>query len=89
MKFTAGAGNRWYVSHLDKSMTLKQLFTKEVFTSEILNKMEPIVNNYFRYKSIEEAEAVEKQFESLIEGDEDEDGFTNSSDVDAEDFFGK
>lgn len=85
MKFTSG-GNRWYVSHLDKSFTTKQLFNSQVFTLDVLNKMEPIINNYFKYKSIDEMEQVEKQFESII-GEEnlDDNGF--SDDVSADDLF--
>jgi RecA/RadA recombinase len=78
-------GNRWFVSHLGKSVTTKQLFTQEVFTSEVLKKMEPIVNDYFRFKSIEEVEEVEKNFNSIIEDDETTDYDGDS--FDAEDLF--
>ena len=78
-------GNRWFVSHLGKSVTTKQLFTQEVFTSEVLKKMEPIVNDYFRFKSIEEVEEVEKNFNSIIEEDETTDYEGDS--FDAEDLF--
>ena len=85
IKFTPG-GNRWYVKHLDKSVTTKQLFTPEVFTMDVLKSMEPIVNDYFRYKSLDEIEEVEKQFNSIVESEEDDsDGFVDSSD--AEDLF--
>jgi RecA/RadA recombinase len=86
MKFTPG-GNRWYISHLNKSVTTKQLFTQEVFTQEVLEKMAPIVNDYFRFKSLDEIEEVEKQFNNII-GDEEDDtnGFSDS--VDADDIFG-
>ena len=88
MKFIPG-GIRWYIDHLNKSVHTKQLFTQEVFTQEILEKMEPIVNDYFRFKSLDEIEEVEKEFNSII-GDEDdttdENGFTDSADAD--DIFG-
>lgn len=85
IKFTPG-GNRWYVKHLDKSVTTKQLFTPEVFTMDVLKSMEPIANDYFRYKSLDEIEEVEKQFNSIVESEEDDsDGFVDSSD--AEDLF--
>jgi RecA/RadA recombinase len=86
MTFTPG-GNRWYIDHLNKSVTTKQLFTQEVFTTEVLNKMAPIVNDYFRFKSLDEIEEVENEFNKIV-GDEDEDdtnGFTDASD--AEDLF--
>lgn len=84
-KFIPG-GNRWYISHLDKSVTTKQLFTSEVFTMDVLKKMEPIVNDYFRFKSLDEIEEVERQFNSITESDEvDENDFRD--DVDAGDLF--
>jgi RecA/RadA recombinase len=88
MTFIPG-GNRWYVNHLNKSITTKQLFTSEVFTQEVLEKMAPIVNDYFRFRSLDEIEDVEKQFNSVIGDDDDEDesnGFTDSADAD--DIFG-
>ena len=87
MTFKAG-GNFWYVKHLNKQISTKKLFTSEVFTMEVLKKMEPIVNDYFRFKSFDEIEEVEKQFNEII-GDEDEDGYTDSDNLDAGDFFGK
>jgi hypothetical protein len=35
-------GRLWY-GHLDKSFNTKQLFKPEIFTQEVLEKMEPIV----------------------------------------------
>jgi RecA/RadA recombinase len=84
IKFVPG-GNRWYVSHLGKSFTTKQLFTQEVFTQEVLEKMAPIVNEYFRFKSIDEIEQTEKEFNNIID-DEENDGFVDSADAD--DIFG-
>lgn len=87
MNFTPG-GNRWYVNHLNKSVTTKQLFNQEVFTQEILERMAPIVNDYFRFKSIDEVEEVEKKFNEVM-GEDDEDdtnGFTDAADAD--DIFG-
>jgi len=81
--FTPG-GNRWYISHLDKSVTTKQLFTPEVFTMDVLKKMEPIVNDYFRFKSLEEMEASEKEFDSLIDQS---DEFLDVDSMDADDLF--
>ncbi len=81
--FTPG-GNRWYISHLDKSVTTKQLFTPEIFTMDVLKKMEPIVNDYFRFKSLEEIEASEKEFDKLIDQ---ADEFTDVDSIDADDIF--
>ena len=88
MTFIPG-GIRWYVSHLNKSVTTKQLFSPEIFTQEVLEKMAPIVNDYFRFKSLDEIEDVEKKFNSVVGEDDDEDdtnGFTDSADAD--DIFG-
>jgi len=83
MTFTPG-GNRWYVSHLDKSVPTKQLFTQEVFTMDVLKKMEPIVNGYFRFKSIDEIEETEKQFNDIIGSDDEP---MDSESFDAGDLF--
>lgn len=86
IKFVPG-GNRWYVRHLDKSFTTKQLFNSDIFTQEVLEKMAPIVNDYFRFKSLDEVEAVEKQFNDVMGSDDDDsNGFTDASDAD--DIFG-
>lgn len=85
IKFVPG-GNRWYVRHLDKYVTTKNLFTPEVFTMDVLKSMEPIVNDYFRYKSLDEIEEVERKFNSIVESEEDvSNEFVDSSD--AEDLF--
>jgi RecA/RadA recombinase len=81
-------GNYWYVRHLGKSVPTKKLFTQEVFTLEVLERMAPIVNDYFRFKSLDEIEEVEKKFNEIVGDDEDDDtnGFSDS--VDADDIFG-
>jgi RecA/RadA recombinase len=83
MTFTPG-GIRWYISHLDKSVTTKNLFTSEVFTPEVLKKMEPIVNDYFKYKSLDEIEDLQKDFDNMTDGD-DTNGFSDN--ISAEDLF--
>jgi hypothetical protein len=84
MSFVPG-GNRWYVSHLNKSFPTKQLFTQEVFTQEVLEKMAPIVNDYFRFKSLDEIEETEKQFNQIMEEDDFDE--TNADDLNADDLF--
>lgn len=51
---------------------------------DVLKKMEPIVNDYFRFKSIDEIESTEKQFNEVLGSDE-SDEFQD--DVDADDLF--
>jgi len=82
IKFVPG-GNRWFVRHLNKSVTTKQLFNEDIFTQEVLEKMAPIVNDYFRFKSIDEMDQVEKEFNDMIGEDEDDsNGFVDSADAD-------
>ena len=85
MSFVPG-GNRWYVNHLGKSVPTVQLFTPQVFTMEVLKKMEPIVNDYFRFKSVDELEQAEKEFNAVMQ-DEVDDDYTDSDSIDAGDFF--
>jgi RecA/RadA recombinase len=82
MTFNPG-GIRWYVSHLDKSFNTKNLFTADIFTPEVLKKMEPIVNEYFKYKSLQEIEDVDR----LLDGGDDDDTNGFSDDVSADDLF--
>jgi hypothetical protein len=84
MRFTPG-GNRWYVNHLGKSVTTKQLFTPDVFTQGVLENLEPIVNDYFRFKSLDEIEEVEKQFNDAMGIDADDTDYKEN--VDADDLF--
>ena len=86
MTFVPG-GNRWYINHLNKSVTTKQLFTQEVFTQGVLEKLEPIINDYFRFKSLDEIEEVENEFNKIIGGDDDEDDNDGYVDSDAADLF--
>ena len=79
-------GNRWYIRHLGKSVYTKNLLTSEVFTPEVLKLMEPIVNDYFRYKTIDEIEDMAKEFNNSVKED-DTDGFEDMDNVDASDLF--
>lgn len=47
-------GNFWYVRHLDKSFTTKNLFTEKIFTQDILEKINNIAHDYFRYHTSDE-----------------------------------
>jgi len=53
-EITYQPSNRWYVKHLDKTVAAKQLFNRSVFTPEVLESMEPIIYDYFKYPSYEE-----------------------------------
>lgn len=84
MKFIPGNG-KWYVSHLDKYFYEKQMYNSDIFTQNVLEKMEPIINNYFKYKSVAEQEETEREFENMVNNYEEQNRF--SDDVDAEDLF--
>lgn len=84
MNFIPG-GNRWYINHLGKSVTTKMLFTPEVFNDDVMKKLEPIVNDYFRFKSVDEIEEMEKTFNDIIGNDEFSE--TNIDDIDSADLF--
>lgn len=60
-------GNHYFVRHLGKSMYESQLFNSNVFTKEILEKMDVHVKNYFKYKSLDEMDAALKEFEQEAE----------------------
>jgi len=81
MVFKPG-GTRWYVRHLDKSVFAKQLNTAEVFTQEVLEALEPIIYDYFKYNSVEEMQEIEKEFVETQEK------YSEFSDVDIDDVDG-
>lgn len=78
-EFKAG-GNRWYVKHLNGYINKAELLSSKVFTQEVLEAMEPIINNYFKYKSLDEIEEFQKQYE-LMDGITDDENETSSDDL--------
>lgn len=61
-KFIPG-GNRWYVDHLGGHVKGSELFTSKVFTDDVLIRLEPIINDYFKFKSLTEIEEINKRLE--------------------------
>ena len=61
------------------------MYNSDIFTQDVLERMEPIINNYFKYKSVTEQEETEREFENMVNNYEEQNGF--SDDVDAEDLF--
>jgi RecA/RadA recombinase len=53
-EITYQPSTRWYVKHIDKSLTNSQLFNRKVFNDDVLKKLEPIIYDYFKYPSYEE-----------------------------------
>lgn len=83
MNFKPG-GTRWYIRHLDKSVFGKNLHTPEIFTEEVLNNLEPIIFDYFKYRSIDEINDVEEDY---MKNQKDADEYIeNFDDIDG-DFF--
>lgn len=69
--------NRWYVKHLDKSIAATQLFNRKVFTQEVLEKMEPIIFDYFKYPSYEECMRELEEIDERLNEIEDKDMLTS------------
>jgi hypothetical protein len=65
-EITYESGSKWYVKHLDKTLFDSQLYNSKVFTREVLEALDPIIYEYFRYASFEEfqseMEALDEQY---------------------------
>jgi RecA/RadA recombinase len=77
-------GIRYYVRHLGKTLFEKQIFTAEVFTQEVLENMDEFIQNYFQYKSLQELDEFQEEYNTLGDSDDDMD----EGDVSASDLFG-
>jgi len=75
-------GTKWYVEHLDKSFYEKQLFTKKVFTDEVLAKLEPLISEYFSYASQAEIEKIQEEMDDKYKEFEEDADFDIDSDDD-------
>lgn len=71
------ASKQWYVRHLDKMIVEKQLFNSKVFTQSVLEALEPIISEYFKYSSYDEQQKFEEEFDTEV---------SNLDDVDDSDF---
>jgi hypothetical protein len=58
-----GGGNRWYVRHLERHVPKDMLFSAEVFTTEVLDALRPIIKDAFEYKSITEIDEIQKRIQ--------------------------
>jgi len=83
IKFEPG-GKKFYVRHLDKSFFTNQLFNKNIFNDEVLKEIDLICQDYFKYKSIDEAMEDE---DLSLNNYEDDDDFRDADSVDAGDLF--
>ena len=57
-------GTKYYVRHLDKYLSEKQLSNPEVFTKEVLIALKPIILKYFSYSSYEEQKEIAKKLDA-------------------------
>ena len=55
----------------------KQLFNSKVFTQSVLEALEPIISEYFKYSSYDEQQKFEEEFDTEV---------SNLDDVDDSDF---
>jgi len=79
-ELTYEPSNRWYVKHLDKSLTEKQLYNRKVFTPEVLKALEPIIYEYFKYPSYDEYLKELEDFDEKL--NDIEDTILSSDDLD-------
>lgn len=69
-----GPPKKWYVKHLDKVIHENNLFNGKVFNDKVIDTLEPIVFDYFKYSSFEEIQkASEELDEEYKEFEEDND----------------
>lgn len=68
-EITYKPGSKWYVRHLDKTFYDKQLYNSKVFTQEVLEALEPIIERYFSYASTEEMEEINNAFDEELDQD--------------------
>lgn len=72
--YETGSPKKWYVRHLDKIIHENNLFNGKVFNDKVIDSLEPIVFDYFKYSSFEEIQkASEELDEEYKEFEEDND----------------
>ena len=82
------SGVLWYVRHLDKHIPSSKLHNEKVFTPAVLDALEPILHNYFRYSSLAEIEEMEKRVSELDDAlDNDDDDTLMSDDINGDELF--
>lgn len=81
--YTTG-GTKWFVKHLNKSFYEAQLYNETVFTKEVLEKLEPIIADYFSYSNQDEIDKIALEMDALYEPHEGNDDFDIDSDDDSD-----
>ena len=54
---------KFYVKHLDESFYEKQLYQSKIFTQEVLEALDPIIDKFFAYNSYEEQLEIMRQMD--------------------------
>jgi len=80
-EITYEPSTRWFVKHLDKSLTEKQLYNRKVFTPKFLKALEPIIYDYFKYPSYDEYLKELEGFDEKL-NDIEEDNIISPDDLD-------
>lgn len=80
------SSTRYFVKHLGKSFYEKQIFNGKVFTKQVLESLEPIVQEYFRYSSYDEYRKLLDDMNEQYSEFEGEEGLVDI-DVDDEKLF--
>lgn len=73
-------GTRYYVRHKGRSYFAKNLFNADIFTQEVLEALNPIIEDYFDYSDADEIDELEKKF---IESQEPE--YKDADEIDSTD----
>jgi len=63
-EITYTSGSRYYIRHLDKYVYDKGLYNSQVFNQDVIDALEPIIYDYFKYASYDE---YQKELEQLEE----------------------
>jgi RecA/RadA recombinase len=81
-EITYQQSNRWYVRHLDTTIADKQLYNRKVFNSTVLEALEDIVFDYFKYPSYDECLKEIEEIDEKLNGIEDKDDMLSSEEFD-------
>jgi len=73
-EITYTPGTRYYIRHLDKYVFDKGLYNSQVFNKDVIDALEPIIYDYFKYASYdeyqEELEKLEEEYSKFEQTDE-------------------
>jgi len=75
-------GTKWFIKHLNKYLYEKQLYNGKVFTDEVLEKLEPIISDYFAYANQAEIDKVQNDMNDMYEEFEQDTDFDIDADND-------